>query len=149
MKAKVLVGAGLMILTGMSGQVLAGTAGVAAQTPEQEAATISQLQEARAEIVRSRELSEHHGVMLSEDVQRQSKLENLIQRLQNGETVNPDDCSNPSTIRLRRPDICSGDQPDSSSRVTSSISGLPGASFGFRLDRERASFACLSAASAQ
>jgi len=93
MKGVAIIGAGLLALSGITGPALAGSSGMSAQPQlsPQTQETINQLQDASADIARSRELSEHHGVMLSEDIRRQSQLDSLIQRLQNGENVSPDE----------------------------------------------------------
>lgn len=92
MNSKILIGASLVALTGLGGLAFAGSSGVPTSA-DQKAATVEQLQVARDDAARRRQLGEH-GMLYIQDTDRQSKLDRLIQRLQNGEAVSPDDIDN-------------------------------------------------------
>ena len=92
MNSKILVGASLFALTGFGGWALAESPAAPTQAApsEQTAATVNQLEEARANVARNRQLGEH-GMILIHDTDKQAELDRLIQRLQNGESVSPDE----------------------------------------------------------
>jgi hypothetical protein len=93
MHGKMLVGASLFALAGLTGRAVAGSPGVPAQTVSagQKTATVNPFEEPRTEAVRDRQLSGERGSLLINYKDKQSELDSLIKRLQNGESVTPDE----------------------------------------------------------
>jgi hypothetical protein len=88
-----LVGASVFALAGLTGRAVAGSPGVPAQTVSagQKTATVNPLEEPRTEAVRDRQLSGERGSLLIDYKDKQSELDSLIKRLQNGQPVTPDE----------------------------------------------------------
>jgi hypothetical protein len=89
----ILIGTSLVGLAGLNGRVFAGSPGM--PTPairaEQKAATVKQLEEARTEAAQDRLRPGERGPLLVHDMEKESRLDSLIQRLRNGEHVTPDE----------------------------------------------------------
>lgn len=92
MKPKILVGAAFATLTVFCARAFPAAPGVPRQpmTAEQRASTLGELQQARTETQRNIQLGAH-GVMLIHYQNKESRLDELIQRLQRGETVDPEE----------------------------------------------------------
>ena len=95
MRGKIItvVGASLLVMGGLSSRAVAGSSGVAAQTVPagQKAATLNSLEEPRTEALQDHQLSGGRGSLLIDYKEKQSVLDSLIKRLQNGEPVTPDE----------------------------------------------------------
>jgi hypothetical protein len=89
----ILIGTGLVGLAGLNGRVFAGSPSMPglAIRAEPKAATLKQLEEARTEAARDRLRPGERGPLLVHDMEKESRLDSLIQRLQNGEHVTPDE----------------------------------------------------------
>jgi hypothetical protein len=89
----ILLGTGLLGLAGLNGRVFAGSPSMPAPAirAEPTAATLKQLDEARTEAARDRLRPGERGPLLVHDLEKESRLDNLIQRLQNGGHVTPDE----------------------------------------------------------
>jgi len=93
MKRTIVVGMAVALFSSFGALALAGSAGAdaAAQTPEQRNESVSDLQAAKAEIVRSRQLSLKHGIWAIADTTKEKHIDDMIDRLQKGEAVSPEE----------------------------------------------------------